>query len=135
MKRILICGDREWTNESLMRQEIRRFSDMFGPFLLVHGAARGADTMAGAICEEMGFPVEAYPADWKRYGRAAGPIRNQQMLDTGPDFVLAFHGHLNESKGTKHMVEIARKASVTTMIFGDDTYDNQLPLWWEEIPI
>jgi hypothetical protein len=63
---------------------------------------RGADTLAGIIAEQIGLQVEVYPADWNRHGQAAGPIRNQQMLDQGrPDIVLAFHANISQSKGTK----------------------------------
>ena len=52
--------------------------------------------------------LECYPADWDRHGKAAGPIRNQRMIDTGVDLVVAFHDDLEHSKGTGHMVKIAR---------------------------
>jgi hypothetical protein len=60
----------------------------------------------------MGLPVESFPADWEQYGRAAGPIRNQQMLEAKPDRVFAFHEDLEHSKGTGDMVRRARKAGV-----------------------
>jgi hypothetical protein len=54
-----------------------------------------------------------YPAQWHKYGRAAGPIRNQQMLAEGkPDLVLAFHDDIDGSRGTKDMVNRARRAGV-----------------------
>jgi hypothetical protein len=56
-------------------------------------------------------PVEEYKADWDTYGKSAGPIRNQKMLDTGIDYVIAFPG----GRGTEHMKKIARKAGVTVI--------------------
>lgn len=67
---------------------------------------------------ERGIPVEHYPADWDQFQKRAGYIRNQQMLDEGkPHLVVAFHSNLQDSKGTRNMVEIARKAGVDTHVF------------------
>jgi hypothetical protein len=65
----------------------------------------------------LGLRVEEYPAQWHRYGQAAGPIRNQEMLKTGIHLVLAFHPNLSESKGTKDMVTRAASAGVPVHIF------------------
>jgi hypothetical protein len=88
-------------------------------FVLIHGAARGADSIAGAIMENACLgKVEEYPADWDKHGYGAGPIRNQQMLTEGkPDIVLAFVDKpLVESKGTHDMVLRARRAGVPTYV-------------------
>lgn len=80
----------------------------------MHGGATGADDMAGACAEFADSITEVIvvKADWKQYGRAAGPIRNQQMIDCHPDLVLAFHNDLEHSKGTKDCVNRARKAGI-----------------------
>tara|TARA_Y100000310_G_scaffold244963_1_gene249880 strand:+ start:4034 stop:4294 length:261 start_codon:yes stop_codon:yes gene_type:complete len=78
----------------------------------------GADQMARQVCTELGIKVERFPADWHLYGRAAGVLRNQQMLDEGkPDLVLAFHDELESSKGTADMVRRAKKAGVEVRYF------------------
>jgi hypothetical protein len=82
---------------------------------IVHGAnPKGADRLADDWCAVNWIVPETYPADWDKYGKAAGPIRNQQMLDTGIDLVLAFP--TKESKGTWHMVKIAHAAGVPVRI-------------------
>ena len=48
---------------------------------LLHGGARGADRAIGRAAYQLGWPVEALPADWRRHGRAAGPIRNRELLE------------------------------------------------------
>lgn len=73
------------------------------------------------MAERIGLKVindgKGFPADWKRYGKAAGPIRNQQMIDEGkPDLVLAFHENINESRGTKDMVARARGIGIKVII-------------------
>ena len=66
----------------------------------------------------MGVPVEVYPADWTRYGKPAGPIRNRQMLNEGkPDMVIAFHDDLSVSVGTKDMVDIANAAGLPVRLY------------------
>jgi hypothetical protein len=85
--------------------------------LIIHGAAKGADTIAGNIANKLGFQVVSVPAEWEKYGRAAGPIRNKIMLNMEPDLVLAFHSDIENSKGTKNMVEIARKKGVETIVY------------------
>ena len=99
-KRFLFCGDRNWTDRDLIRT---RLEGLASYDTVVHGACRGADRIEGEIAEELGLTVEAYPADWKRYGRGAGPIRNQQMLDSGIHTVCAFHNDILNSKGTADM--------------------------------
>lgn len=60
-----------------------------------------------------------FPADWKQYGKAAGPIRNKQMLDEGqPDLVLCFHDDIEKSKGTKNMYELAKARGIKTKLIG-----------------
>lgn len=89
-------------------------------FTVIEGDARGADRLAGEWAEEQGEQPLRFPADWEKYGRAAGPIRNQQMLDEGrPDLVLAFSRDITKSKGTKDMVTRAHKAGLPVYIFKD----------------
>jgi hypothetical protein len=129
--RILICGDRNWIDREKIAQQLRiikKVAEWYGwkagpeapipwPPVVIHGAARGADTIAGEEAKKLGFEVKAYPAEWQSYGRAAGPVRNEVMLTDGaPDLVLAFHSNLAESKGTAHMVKIARAAGVPTEV-------------------
>jgi hypothetical protein len=107
--RVLFCGDRHWTS----RHVIYRWMVKVKPTVVIEGEARGADRIAREVADSLGIPVERYPANWSQYHRAAGPIRNKQMLVEGkPDLVLAFHDDLNSSKGTKNMVTLAQKAGV-----------------------
>ena len=116
-KRILVCGDRNWRDYLPIAREI--INQMPTPnTVIIHGACRGADTLAAHVAGWLGLRVESYPAQWQKYGKGAGPIRNQQMLDEGkPDLVLAFHPNLAHSKGTKDMVKRARKARIEVRVF------------------
>jgi predicted ATP-grasp superfamily ATP-dependent carboligase len=110
--RLLICGDRWWQDKDL----IKRYIEHYKPSVIIEGEARGADTLARVIGEELGIPVEKYPADWNTLGPKAGPMRNRQMLKEGkPDMVIGFHDDLENSKGTKDMLKISAKAKVKTL--------------------
>jgi hypothetical protein len=64
--------------------------------------------------------VYSFPADWETYGKAAGPIRNTQMLTEGnPDMVAAFHNDISKSKGTKNMIVQAKKAGIKVILLTD----------------
>lgn len=113
--RILVCGSRKWDNSKSIRDALARFP---AGTVLIHGDCRGADKMADTIGKQLGFDVVPFPADWDAYDNAAGPIRNQQMLDEGkPDLVLAFSRWLLQSKGTKDMVSRAQAAGVECRVF------------------
>ena len=111
--RVLVCGDRNWTDEDFMRQWLHDAMVFLPGDIVIEGEARGADSVARNIALSLGLEVLRFPAQWNTHGRAAGPIRNIQMLKEGkPDLVLAFHDDIAESKGTKHMIQIAQKAGV-----------------------
>jgi len=108
--RVLICGDRSWTDQDAVRVYI---SKLPAGSVVIHGAAKGADTLAERYAILRGLETIAYPANWRRNGRAAGPVRNRQMLVDGrPDLVVYFHEDLGQSKGTANMVQQARKAGI-----------------------
>lgn len=113
--KVLVTGDRNWTDVKLVIDTLEQLPP---GTVLVHGACQGADTIAGAVAQALKFVVRAYPADWVKHPRAAGPIRNQQMLDEEHredepvDMVIAFHDDILHSKGTKDMVKKALKAGI-----------------------
>lgn len=112
--RILFCGDRNWTNYKFIVDIISEMK----PTVVIEGEARGADSMARDAAEYFGIPVLAFPADWNTHGKAAGPIRNSQMLKEGkPDLVVAFHNDIKNSKGTKDMVTKARSKDIKVYVY------------------
>lgn len=111
--RVLICGDRNWSDVNLILSGIRRVQKWREIDVIIHGGARGADSIAGQVAESLNIPTEVYQPDWDTHGKRAGILRNQEMLDEGkPDLILAFHDDLEHSKGTGHMVKIARQIPV-----------------------
>ena len=111
--KVLVCGSRDWLDIEPIRKEL---SALPKDSIIIHGAARGADTLADQVAVELGLKVKVFPASWHRYGRAAGPIRNQKMLEEHPDLVLAFCHDLTKSKGTADMIRRARLAKVKVKV-------------------
>jgi len=109
--RILVCGGRDFSNEKLLGSVLNSY--FYGPEdCLICGMARGADMLAHKYVSRTDSHIEEYPADWEKYGKSAGPIRNQKMLDEGtPDLVVAFPG----GRGTANMISLAKKAGIKVM--------------------
>lgn len=89
---------------------------------MINGMARGVDTICYMWARNSGIEIAQFPADWAHYGRAAGAIRNNLMLDhlvdNGGETVLAFvYGKLYDSRGTKHCVDAARRRELTPMVW------------------
>lgn len=113
--RVLICGDRYWKDSVTIARVLRELPEGTE---IIHGGAQGADHTAAYIARNtFHMPTKAYYADWKKHGRAAGPIRNRQMLDTKPDRVIAFHDNLDASKGTRDCVTEARRRGIPVEVF------------------
>jgi hypothetical protein len=112
--KVLVCGSRHYQNYQRILACIRGLDVS----LVIAGGCRGADTLAVLAARECGFRYVEYPADWQRFGRSAGPIRNQKMLDSGkPDFVLAFHEDLTSSRGTRDMLSRAILSGIPYKVF------------------
>lgn len=110
--RVIVTGSRHWTDGLTIAVELHRLPP--GPVTILHGDARGADEIASRLAESMCMDVKEYAADWTTHGNAAGPIRNQQMVDAGADLCLAFP--LPGSKGTWDCVRRCRKAGIPVRI-------------------
>jgi hypothetical protein len=123
--RILVCGGRQFANPDVQGKPpaevfeetcslvsaLDALHEAEGSRItcIIHGCAPGADTAAANWAGDRGIAVEPYPAEWRKYGSAAGPMRNARMLALGsPDVVIAFPGN----RGTANMVRLAKKAGV-----------------------
>lgn len=107
--RVLVCGGRNFNNAMLLGSWLGGLHKQRGIACLIDGGARGADHMAHEFAKWAGIPTEQYPAEWGRYGRSAGPGRNQRMLDQSkPDLVVAFAG----GPGTADMIRRAAAAGI-----------------------
>lgn len=99
-RRVLVCGGRNYSDWERVYDLLDRLHRASPFSMLIHGA----DTLAGEWAASRYVPVEEYPAEWAKYGRRAGVMRNKQMLKAGkPELVVAFPG----SWGTANMVRLA----------------------------
>lgn len=111
MMRALVCGGRYFHDLPWLCEVLSSFENFKGQKIteVIHGNAQGADYLAGVWARQNKVTVYEYSADWATHGKAAGPIRNAQMLEVGkPDIVIAFPG----GAGTADMVLKAKRAGV-----------------------
>ncbi len=108
--KILVCGDRNWDDYGVVDDVINIVNDKYGPIEVIEGGAKGADTCARTTCETRHIEFHEFPANWARYSRGAGPIRNSQMLREEPELVIGFHDNIGQSKGTMDMLNKANVA-------------------------
>ena len=116
--RVLVCGGRTFSNKQGVFDFLDTLHDVRPVKLLINGGAQGADMLAFMWAVENEIPTETYNADWSKHGKAAGPIRNSQMLSEGkPDALIAFPG----GRGTADMVSKAGRAGVEILEFSNGT--------------
>lgn len=111
-KRLLVCGGRNFSDREYLEKFLDNLQVGESFTTLIHGAARGADRLAGIWAKSRGLEVIEVPAEWDRYGRAAGPIRNNEMLKHSPDLVVAFPGGV----GTAHMIKLSLSKKLTVLM-------------------
>jgi hypothetical protein len=105
--RVLVCGGRDYGDIKSVFVALEEHAT--SAELIIHGGSRGADALAQLWADTTGVCCKVYPANWKLHGKAAGPLRNQVMIDREkPDLVVAFPG----GRGTADMIGRARKAGI-----------------------
>src|SRR5262245_56969823 len=115
--RVIVAGAVAWTNARAIRRELKKLPTAT---IVIHGDCPGADALAGQIAAALGFAVEPMAknkADRAKYKRAAWKGLNERMLATGADLVLAFHPAIEDSKGSKHLIDLAYAASIEVRVF------------------
>ena len=111
INRVIVCGGRDFKDEELCYASLDKLLNNIGNIEIVSGNASGADTFGEKYAEKNGFEVKIFKPDWKKYGRAAGPIRNREMLEYAlaeNAIVVAFWD--GKSKGTKNMISQAQNS-------------------------
>lgn len=109
--KVLVCGGRDYADQAKVDVILGAIAEKFGTstLVIIHGCARGADTLADNWAKARRIVTRRFPANWEAEGKSAGPRRNERMLkESEPHLVIAFPGGV----GTAHMVGIARAAGV-----------------------
>lgn len=119
--RLLVFGSRTFSDRTFLFKALDNFYRTSHPLVatVIEGEAPGADSLAREWAEHYGIEVVKYPADWAQHGRAAGPIRNRQMLlDGKPDYGIGFiDKEIEASRGSKNMRDQLLRANVPVKIF------------------
>jgi len=113
--KVMVTGSRRWKAREPIQNALFRHFTPGGVNILIVGDASGADCIAADIARlEIPFEVKVHRAAWGKHGKAAGPMRNQRMVDQKPDVCLAFPTVSEDTpgSGTWDAVRRARKAGI-----------------------
>lgn len=136
-RRILVTGSRDWWDRQAVAtglllavkslchpQELAPEVFDWASVTLVHGGARGLDSIAESLAKSWGMTVEEHKAEWHHYGRRAGHVRNLRMVNEGADVCAAFP--LGESVGTRDAMRLAAAAGIPVLNLGDTAEEDAL---------
>lgn len=115
--RLIVAGSRTITDHDLVFEHLDRITTKVEVEVVISGKARGPDMFGQEWANANDIPVIEMPADWDRYGKSAGYKRNTEMA-TQADALIAFYD--GTSRGTKHMIDIARKMGLNVRIVRTD---------------
>ena len=111
--KLAIVGSRDYSDYSFFSVQIEQFLAGRRPDLIISGGASGIDSLAERYAREHDLPLQVFAADWRRFGKSAGPRRNTQIVDAATH-LLAFPSAT--SVGTYDSVRIAQMAVLPTVI-------------------
>ena len=110
--KIIIAGGRDFMDYNLLKEKVNKILQekrVTHKIVIISGCARGADTLGVRYASENAFDVDKYPADWDKYGKKAGYMRNVEMAENADALIAFWDG---KSKGTKHMIDIATERNL-----------------------
>lgn len=114
--RIIIAGGRDFQDYRLLRSTMDKLLQnklRKEKIVIICGMAKGADMLGARYAKERGYKIRYFPADWEKYGKCAGPIRNEEMARNADALVVFWDG---ESHGTKNMIETAERYNLAVRI-------------------
>lgn len=113
--RIIICGSRGFNDYNYLEKRMDKLTRKLKEVVVVSGHARGADQLGEKWAYKNQYKVEIFPANWLENGRAAGILRNKEMVDSEPGAVVAFYDGI--SHGTGHTIEYALSKGIKTKVY------------------
>ena len=108
----IVCGGRDFSDLEYLYQTLDHCRKWWNLDFIITGGAKGADSLAHLWAKDRKLTTHVMNADWNTHGKAAGMIRNRQMLKEEPDVVIAFKG----GAGTENMITISRQAGIPVFI-------------------
>ena len=121
--KVIIAGSRGFSNYKLLKEkcnEYLREKRKEYNIIIISGGARGADTLGEKYAQDEGFSLEVFPANWNKFGKSAGFIRNEQMAEIADALIAFWDG---KSHGTKHMIEIMEDKKLLVRVVNYETSD------------
>lgn len=117
--RILVAGSRAFDDRDLLYMILNEKVPVnrIGLDTIIQGFSKGPDRMAYDWARFRRLDIETYLPDWRKHGKAAGPIRNKEMIYSKPDLVLIFYGPYGETRGTKNTEDLAREAGIPVEVY------------------
>ena len=107
MFRIIISGSRNFNDYELLKSTMNHLlSKIEEQIVVISGRCRGTDTLGERYAQEKGYQIDYFPAEWSKFGRSAGPRRNEQMARNANALVAFWDG---VSPGTKNMIALAKR--------------------------
>jgi len=111
--RVIIAGGRKFNDYNLLKEKCDHYLLNAKEIEIVSGTAYGADKLGELYAEERGYPIKRFPADWDKYGKGAGYIRNARMAEYADYLILFWDGM---SRGSKNMYDIAKKKGLEVKV-------------------
>ena len=116
--KIIIAGSRTITDYQLVKEIIEKalpiINEVDEPFSFIFGGARGVDSLGEKYAKEKSIGYGTMIANWDLYGKKAGYLRNVAMANDANALIAVWDG---KSKGTKHMIDIAKKKGLKVYIY------------------
>lgn len=121
--KIAVVGSRNYEDRFQLGLVLAMELEIYGDkTVIISGGASGADTLAEEFASAFGLEEEIYPAEWKKYGKSAGMIRNKTIVDRC-DMMLAFYGPDGPTPGTQGSVRLAKEAGKIVKVFYERSKD------------
>ena len=111
--KLIIAGGRDFNNYELLEREANQVVSGVQNVEIISGLARGADLMGCRFAEENGYPLRGFAAEWGKFGRGAGIIRNKLMAKNATHLLAFWDG---KSRGTMHMIDYADKLGLEVKV-------------------
>ena len=116
--KVAVVGSRHFNNYQQMEEVL----DWYEIEVIISGGARGADALAKKYAANKNIPYKEFPAEWDKYGKAAGPIRNKKIVEAS-DEIVAFC-EISKSKGTASTVKIANEMGKPVSVYAPEEIDD-----------
>jgi cyanophycinase-like exopeptidase len=115
MFRLIVAGGRDFADYELLKTklDIALRNRVEEGVTIVSGTARGADKLGEQYAKERGYTIDSHPADWDKYGKSAGYIRNKEMAQNADGLMAFWDG---KSRGTQHMINLAKEHGLKVLV-------------------